>query len=176
MDLKIINMVNTTNINQMLKKVALALVTSLLIAASAQVSINVGLVPITLQTFAVAFIALTLSKEIALMAVLMYIGEIFMGYPVMANFQSLTALNMMNMGFVLGFIPMTLYLIKIKDTGKNIILHSMISNVIVYVCGMIVLSIFIGFSFDLLKVAVLPFIIPDIIKTSVALGLSQKLK
>lgn len=166
------------NIKQQAKliyQVAIAVLASVLIATSAQVAIYLGPVPITLQTFSVIFLALILGRKIALMSIGFYLLEIFSGLPVMASFQTLNPLSVMNFGYIIAFVPLVLMLTQVSNYQKKsaIFLLACLSNLVVYTIGSLWLGLFIGFSTNLLYVGVLPFLIPDVIKAVCAISLAK---
>ena len=69
----------------LLRNVAVAVVGSLLLIASAKVEVPFWPVPMSMQTFAVFVIGLTLGWRLAAATVLLYLGQGFVGLPVFAN-------------------------------------------------------------------------------------------
>ena len=67
------------------RKVALVLAGSVLIAISAQISVPMFPVPMTLQTLAVILVGLTLGARMGAASVLAYLAEGAAGLPVFAN-------------------------------------------------------------------------------------------
>ncbi len=164
---------NIKQSQKLIYQITIVAVSSLLIAASAQVTLQIGIVPITLQTFSVIFLALVLGRKLAMAAVLTYIGEIFFGMPVMAGLSILNPVSLMSLGYIIGCLPLAWYLTT--DNKQNTMIKSLVSNLIVYVVGTAWLGSFIGFNSNLLMVAVVPFIVPDIVKTIVAIKLANSL-
>ena len=140
-------------------------------------------VPFTMQTFAVAFFSAFLGAKSTVMAITSYILLGIFGLPVFSGFQSGAATIFgATGGYTLGFIPFsmiagTLY----KKLGKSFIsaFFSMLSGLIAcYIAGtlwyaFIYLDNFSGIKY-ILSVCVLPFIIPDILKLSLAAVLVGK--
>lgn len=157
-----------------LKFISIAVLSSLLIAASAQVTVSIGPVPVTLQTFSVIFLTLVLGRKLALTSLAMYIVEILCGLPVMANFHTLS-LSLMNFGYILAFIPLVFILTNSanKDSQIKTFALACLSNLVIYIIGAGWLGMFIGFNQNLLLVGVIPFIIPDMIKAIVAIKLAR---
>lgn len=58
---------------------------SLFLAMSAQISIPLSFVPLTMQTFAVMMLGLTLGRVKGALSVALYLLESFMGYPVLSG-------------------------------------------------------------------------------------------
>ncbi|WP_062388943.1 biotin transporter BioY [Demequina iriomotensis] len=87
------------------QSIALVAVFAAFIAAASQVSITIGVVPITLQTFAVVLAALVLGPWRALGAVTLYLVMGAVGVPVFANHVGgLAILTGPTGGFLVGFL------------------------------------------------------------------------
>ncbi|WP_062464833.1 biotin transporter BioY [Demequina soli] len=87
------------------QSIALVAVFAAFIAAASQVSITIGVVPITLQTFAVVLAALVLGPWRALGAVALYLVMGVVGAPVFANhLGGLAVLTGPTGGFLVGFL------------------------------------------------------------------------
>ena len=91
--------------DSLLKKAALVLGGSLFIAAAAQVSVGWP-VPMSLQTFAILTVGLTLGSRLGAAALLAYLAEGAMGLPVFANGATGPALFGPTAGFLYGFVGM----------------------------------------------------------------------
>ena len=90
----------------LLKKSALVLGGSLLIAAAAQVSVPFYPVPLTLQTLAVLLVGLTLGSRLGALTLLVYLGEGAAGLPVFAGAGASASLIGPTAGFLFGFVAM----------------------------------------------------------------------
>ncbi len=156
-------------VNKNLIQIIISLSGSLLIAVSAQIVIPLGVVPITLQTFMVGLLALLFGRNTAIMAVTFYFSEIFMGLPVMSAGQVFSPASVVTFGYIIAFLPMAYILGFLADrdnvrSTKQMIFIVIIANVIVYGIGTMWLGLFTGYSFNLINIGVLPFILPDTIK------------
>ena len=90
-----------------LKKLAIVIGGSLLIAIAANIRIPLEPVPVTLQTLAILFIALSVGPRLAVATVLVYLAEGFAGLPVFAKFAAGPAYFAgPTAGFLLGFVIM----------------------------------------------------------------------
>ncbi len=163
---------------KLIYQTAVVALASMLIAASAQVTIHVVTVPFTLQTFSVMFLSLVLGRKLAVLSVFAYITEILAGMPVMSNFQTLNPISIMNFGYIIACLPLAWYFGNIKATSSKyaILKHAFIANLIVYSFGLLWLGAFIGYNLNLLIVGFVPFIIPDLIKAIIASSIAKKTK
>lgn len=137
-------------------------------------------IPFTLQTFAVFFIALVLGTWKGIAAVLIYILLGIVGLPVFSGFQSgIGALLGATGGFVIGFI-LSVLIVGLSAGRKGLpipfkIIGLAVGLAVCYVTGTLWYALVYGGSVvGALGVCVVPFIIPDIIKVSLALIIAEK--
>lgn len=138
-------------------------------------------VPFTLQTFAVFFIALVLGARKGLAAMLIYILLGIVGLPVFSGFQSgAGALLGATGGFVMGFV-LSVLIVGLSADRKGLSLPFVIIGLTVgvavcYVTGTLWYAFVYGDGNILgaMAVCVVPFIIPDIIKVTLALIIAKK--
>ncbi len=138
-------------------------------------------VPFTLQTFAVFFIAMTLSTKNALAATAVYIFLGIVGLPVFSGFQGgVGALIGATGGFVLGFIPSVIVVSLLSNKFTKGFLSSVVcclpGLIICYVSGLLWYMFVYGdgnFKSAFL-ICVLPFIIPDVLKIILATTVSKR--
>ena len=129
-----------------LLKIFITIAASLLIAISAQISIPLLPVPVTLQTFAVFGIALTLGSRMAVSAVILYLAEGLSGLPVFAHIPAAFGPTS---GYLIGYIFAAWIVGRLVETGccrsRFSIAGAIIAgNIALYVPGVIVLASYIG--------------------------------
>lgn len=145
-----------------------------LLICAAQLSIPLHPVPITLQTVAVMLIGLFYSKNTALKTVLAYLAIGALGAPVFANFMGgISRLFGPTGGYLMGFAPAVycMALAKeriLKDTYLSIICNCIVGHIIIFIPGLLWLSVYVGFA-QAITLGLLPFIIPGTLK-AVVLG------
>lgn len=90
-----------------LRRLMMVLLGSLLVAASAQVSVPMWPVPMTLQTLAISVIGLTMGARLAAATLVVYLGQGAMGLPVFSS-GGAGVVHLMGPtgGFLLGFVAM----------------------------------------------------------------------
>ena len=90
-----------------LRRLMMVLLGSLLVAASAQVSVPMWPVPMTLQTLAISVIGLTMGARLAAATLVVYLGQGAMGLPVFSG-GGAGVVHLMGPtgGFLLGFVAM----------------------------------------------------------------------
>jgi biotin transport system substrate-specific component len=155
---------------------------ALLTAILAQVKFYLpgnAFVPITGQTFAVLLAGVVLGRWGGISQI-MYVGMGAVGLPWFANISGST------IGYLVGFILASFFLgyiteryVKSRMFSTMLFLMFFTSFVLIYIPGLTYLYFYmnsIGFSlniFELLSIAVIPFIVGDIIKAVVAAFLTK---
>lgn len=151
------------------------LVGSLFLSLMAQVAVPLPFtpVPVSLQTFAVALLAITLGSKKAPIAVMLYLVQATMGFPVLA----LGAVNPLWMvgpkaGYLLGFVASSFVVGKLVESnskpslGKSWLILSL-NEAITLCLGALWLSAFVGWP-NTLAMGVIPFIPGALLKISAA--------
>lgn len=137
-----------------------------LIFASAQITIPLHPVPITLQTLAVMLIGLTYSMSSGLAAIISYVILGSLGLPVFAHMSH--GLSSPSSGYLIGFIAAVYVMNKFKQrfgisSILSIVSASILGSIVIFSFGIAYLSTFIGFS-GAIQHGFIPFIIPGLVK------------
>ena len=158
---------------------------SALIAVCSFIAIPVGTLPVTLQTFAVFVCVGILGRKRGTASVLIYILLGLVGIPVFSGFQGgLTVLMGATGGYIVGFLPAVFIagLITEKTVRKiPFMIASFFAGVVIcYICGILwYVFVFSGGKSDFASaftLCVLPYIIPDIIKITLAAVVSTAVR
>lgn len=160
----------TSKINPLLRRTLLVITGTLLIAVGAHCVVPLHPVPVTLQTLAVFFIAMTYGWRLAIATIMLYFIEgVIIGLPVFAEgYVGLPIIFDNTFGYFLGWFPaafITGFLIQ-RGWGRNflgVILAGLLGTVPIYICGLAVLSGFIGLS-SAIAVGLKPFLLGDVLK------------
>ena len=99
--------------------IALVVLGSLLLAASAQIKIPLYPVVINLTTLAVAFLGAALGWRLGVAAVALYIVEGLSGLPFFANGGGWTYVLSPSFGFIVGYLPMAFIAGWAADRGAS---------------------------------------------------------
>ncbi len=103
-----------------LRKVAMVLFGSVLVAMSAQISVPMYPVPMTLQTLAISLIGLTYGARLAAATLVVYLGQGLMGFPVFAGGAAGAAYALgPTGGFLAGFVLMAWATGYLVERGLN---------------------------------------------------------
>ena len=167
--------------NNIAKIILIAVLGSVLLTISAKVKIPFYPVPMTMQTFVVILLGITLGAKIGLLTVSLYLFEGIFGLPVFANtpekgigFIYFTGTTM---GYLIGFL-VTVYLAGSLQYNKGIIntfLKLMFSVSFIYLLGMIWLGTLIGWDKPIFKLGAQPFLLAELFKILLLLFLTPTL-
>ena len=167
--------------NNIAKIILIAVLGSVLLTISAKVKIPFYPVPMTMQTFVVILLGITLGAKIGLLTVSLYLFEGIFGLHVFANtpekgigFIYFTGTTM---GYLIGFL-VTVYLAGSFQYNKGIIntfLKLMFSVSFIYLLGMIWLGTLIGWDKPIFKLGAQPFLLAELFKILLLLFLTPTL-
>ena len=162
----------TANESYVLLKAVLG---SLLLAMSAQITLPFGVIPFTLQTSAVFFLAYKWGAKGATYAVLLYLLEGFLGLPVFSGFRG-GALVLFGArgGYLWGFIPAIFIFDKLlahsRESFFNIFNAIALSSVVQFSLGYLQLASFVGFT-EAYRWGICPFLFTELIKVFITSGI-----
>ena len=143
----------------------------------AQLSFYIGPVPITMQTFIIAFIGYLLGMKKGTVAVCVYLLLGMVGAPVFSAFNGgFHILIGYTGGFLWGFIPYVVFCGMAKEKRLGIVL-GLVGMVICHLLGALQYTLISKINlFASLVIVSLPFIIKDIIFTIIAYFLANKVR
>jgi len=155
-----------------LQAVVMALVGSMLLAASAKVQIPFWPVPLTMQTFVVMVLGLSYGPRMGVATVALYLLEGALGMPVFAHGAGLAYLTGPTAGYLLGFLPATLLMGHLADRGwqrgvVRAMAAALAGDAVMFACGVSWLAVLIGPS-QAISSGFLPFLPGDLLKIIVA--------
>ena len=150
-----------------------AIVTAL--SAQIRVVIPISPVPITGQTFVVLLAGLVLGSTFGAVSMLMYLFIGMSGLPFFsAGVAGLAILKSPTIGYIIGFF---LAANVIGRFSNKPILGIALGSVLIYICGVVGLILILNLTVsNAITVGVVPFIIGDVIKSIMAIGVAYKLK
>lgn len=146
---------------------------SLLIALCSQIALPFTLVPVTLQTFAILFLAGLFGRKKATWMVMAYFGQILIGLPVLAGgIANPLAFAGLKGGYILGFYLEAFVMGWIKDNTSPIKSSNLVTGGIVAVLlqlglGACWLSYFVGWK-TAFAIGFYPFILIEAAKVLMA--------
>ena len=160
----------SSRVEKIIKLILITIVGSILITISAKVKIPFYPVPMTMQTFVILLIGITLGYKIGLATVTLYLFEGIIGLPVFASSPEkgigIAYFIGPTMGYLIGFLVAVYFSGSFKyDKGIiNTFLKLIFSVSFIYILGLIWLGTLIGWEKPIFKLGVQPFLIAELFK------------
>lgn len=157
-----------------LKEIVLTAEFSAIIAVLSQLTLPLGLVPLTGQTFAIGLTATFLKKKTSTLAVLIYLLLGLLGFPVFSGMKGgLGVLFSPTGGYLIGFIFQTWLIDELIEKLGTHYPRVLFSNILGSLVALLFGTFWLKFSCDIsLKTAFLsgflPFLFPELLKGSTA--------
>ena len=163
-----------------IKSLFIIFIGTIIIAISAKIKIPFYPVPMTMQTFVVLFLGISLGYKIGLATICLYLIEGIAGLPVFSNSPErgvgLVYFTGPTMGYLIGFVSACFLasFIKTKDNFFLIFLKLSLSVSTIYILGIIWLATIIGWDKPIFDVGVKPFLLAELFKISLLTVLAKK--
>ena len=166
---------------RILKYILVIFLGSILLTISSKIKIPFYPVPMTMQTFVVLLIGITLGSKIGLLTVSLYLLEGIYGLPVFAGTPEkgigFIYFTGPTMGYLLGF------LIAVYFAGSFVYEKNLINNLIkllfcvsfIYILGLAWLGVLIGWEKPIFKLGAQPFLLAELFKVLLLLFLLPNL-
>ena len=173
----------TKNISQskIIKSLFAIILGSIALTISAKIKIPFYPVPMTMQTFVVLFLGLSLGYKIGLASVSLYLLEGIMGLPVFSNSPEkgvgLIYFTGPTMGYLIGFLTATFLASKInsKDNFLFILSKLILATSTIYILGLFWLGTLIGWDKPIFELGAKPFLLAEIFKIIILTLLAKKI-
>ena len=162
----------TKNLTQakLFKSLVVIVLGSIALTISAKIKIPFYPVPMTMQTFVVLFLGISLGHKIALAAIGLYLIEGIAGLPVFSNSPEkgvgLVYFTGPTMGYLVGFLT-ACYLaskVKIDDNFFVVLFKLLVATSTIYILGLIWLGTLIGWDKPIFALGAKPFLLAEIFK------------
>ena len=160
----------TSKIEKIVKLTLIAILGSILITISAKIKIPFYPVPMTMQTFVILLIGITLGHKVGLATVTLYLMEGIIGIPVFANSPEkgigIAYFVGPTMGYLIGFLVAVYFagLFKYDKGLINNFLKLLFSVSFIYILGIIWLGTLIGWDKPIFKLGAEPFLLAELFK------------
>ena len=155
---------------KLFKSLVVIVLGSIALTISAKIKIPFYPVPMTMQTFVVLFLGISLGHKIALATIGLYLIEGIAGLPVFSNSPEkgvgLVYFTGPTMGYLIGFLT-ACYLaskIKIDDNFFVVLFKLIIATSTIYIFGLIWLGTLIGWDKPIFALGAKPFLLAEIFK------------
>ena len=154
---------------------------SIALTISAKIKIPFYPVPMTMQTFVVLFLGVSLGYKIGLASVGLYLFEGIMGFPVFSNSPEkgvgLIYFTGPTMGYLIGFLIASFLASKIntKDSFLLILSKLIIATSIIYILGLFWLGTLIGWEKPIFSLGAKPFLLAEVFKIMLLALITKKI-
>ena len=171
------------NISQtvIIKSLFAIILGSIALTISAKIKIPFYPVPMTMQTFVILFLGLSLGYKIGLASVSLYLLEGIIGLPVFSNSPEkgvgLIYFTGPTMGYLIGFLTATFLASKInsKDNFLSILSKLILATSTIYILGLFWLGILVGWDKPIFELGAKPFLLAEIFKIIILTLLAKKI-
>ena len=167
--------------SKVIKSLLVIFLGSLILAISAKIKIPFYPVPMTMQTFVVLFLGISLGYKVAVATVGLYLLEGILGLPVFSNSPErgigLAYFTGPTMGYLIGFLFACFFasFIKKNDNYLIIFLKLILSVSAIYILGILWLGTLIGWDKPIFELGVMPFLIAEIFKITLLTVVAKKI-
>ena len=164
-----------------LKYSLIVILGSLLLTVSAKIKIPFYPVPMTMQTFVVVMLGITLGSRIATATVILYLFEGILGLPVFSNSPEkgvgLIYFVGPTMGYLIGFVFASYVAgkINLEQNYLNITTKIIFSISLIYCLGMLWLGNLIGWDKPIFSLGAKPFLLAELLKMTILIISSKYL-
>ena len=160
---------NTSQIS-IIKSLLAIILGSIALTISAKIKIPFYPVPMTMQTFVVLFLGVSLGYKIGLASIGLYLFEGIIGLPVFSNSPEkgvgLIYFTGPTMGYLIGFLSAGFLASKInnKDSFLLILGKLVIATSTIYLFGLLWLGMLIGWDKPIFDLGAKPFLLAEVFK------------
>ena len=173
----------TKNISQtkIIKSLFAIVLGSIALTISAKIKIPFYPVPMTMQTFVVLFLGVSLGYKIGLASVGLYLFEGILGLPVFSNSPEkgvgLIYFTGPTMGYLIGFLTACYLASKVnsKDSFLLVLSKLTIATFTIYLFGLLWLGALIGWDKPIIALGAKPFLIAEVFKVVLLALITKKI-
>ena len=173
----------TKNISQtkIIKSLLAIILGSIALTISAKIKIPFYPVPMTMQTFVVLFLGVSLGYKIGLASVGLYLLEGIVGLPVFSNSPEkgigLIYFTGPTMGYLIGFLTASYLASKINNKDNFIIVLTklIVATATIYILGLLWLGTLIGWDKPIFALGAKPFLLAETFKVILLALITKKI-
>ena len=173
----------TKNISQtkIIKSILAIILGSIALTISAKIKIPFYPVPMTMQTFVVLFLGVSLGYKIGLASVGLYLLEGIVGLPVFSNSPEkgvgLIYFTGPTMGYLIGFLTASYLASKINNSDNFILVLTklIVATTTIYILGLLWLGTLIGWDKPIFALGAKPFLLAETFKVILLALITKKI-
>jgi len=154
---------------------------SIALTISAKIKIPFYPVPMTMQTFVVLFLGISLGYKIGIATVGLYLLEGMLGLPVFSNSPEkgvgLLYFTGPTMGYLIGFLTACFFasMVKFEDNFLVVLSKLVIATSTIYILGLLWLGTLIGWDKPIFSLGAKPFLLAEIFKIAILTLLTKQI-
>jgi biotin transport system substrate-specific component len=166
---------------KVIKSLLAILFGSIALTISAKIKIPFYPVPMTMQTFVVLFLGISLGYKIGLATIGLYLIEGIAGLPVFSNSPEkgvgLLYFTGPTMGYLIGFLTACYFasMIKFEDVFLVVLGKLILATSTIYILGLLWLGTLIGWDKPIFALGAKPFLLAEIFKIAILALLVKKI-
>ena len=173
----------TKNISQtkIIKSLLAIILGSIALTISAKIKIPFYPVPMTMQTFMVLFLGVSLGYKIGLASVGLYLLEGIVGLPVFSNSPEkgigLVYFTGPTMGYLIGFLTASYLASKINNNNNFllVLIKLIVATSTIYILGLLWLGTLIGWDKPIFTLGAKPFLLAETFKVVLLALIAKKI-
>ena len=173
----------TKNISQtkLIKSLLAIILGSIALTISAKIKIPFYPVPMTMQTFVVLFLGVSLGYKIGLASIGLYLLEGIVGMPVFSNSPEkgvgLIYFTGPTMGYLIGFLTASYLASKINNSDSFILVLTklIVATTTIYILGLLWLGTLIGWDKPIFALGAKPFLLAETFKILLLALITKKI-
>ena len=173
----------TKNISQtrIIKSLLAIILGSIALTISAKIKIPFYPVPMTMQTFVVLFLGVSLGYKIGLASIGLYLLEGIIGLPVFSNSPEkgigLIYFTGPTMGYLIGFLTAGYLASKINNNDNFLLVLTKltVATSTIYILGLLWLGTLIGWDKPIFALGAKPFLLAEIFKIAILAILAKQI-
>ena len=173
----------TKNISQtkIIKSLLAIILGSIALTISAKIKILFYPVPMTMQTFVVLFLGVSLGYKIGLASVGLYLLEGIVGLPVFSSSPEkgigLVYFTGPTMGYLIGFLTATYLATKINNNDNFLLVLTKltVATSAIYILGLLWLGTLIGWDKPIFALGAKPFLLAETFKIAILALITKKI-
>ena len=166
---------------KIIKSVLAIILGSIALTISAKIKIPFYPVPMTMQTFVVLFLGVSLGYKTGLASVGLYLFEGILGLPVFSNSPEkgigLIYFTGPTMGYLIGFLTAGYLASKVnsKDSFLIVLTKLIIATSTIYILGLFWLGVLIGWEKPIFALGAKPFLLAELFKVVLLALITKKI-
>ena len=155
---------------KLIKSLVVVIIGSIALTISAKIKIPFYPVPMTMQTFVVLFLGVSLGYKIGLASIGLYLFEGILGLPVFSNSPEkgvgLVYFTGPTMGYLIGFLTAGYLASKVdnKDSFLMVLAKLIVATSTIYIFGLLWLGTLIGWDKPIFQLGAYPFLLAELFK------------